>query len=58
MSKRFTWLIERLTPDIAEELPGGIKPKDYVKGCEINLPDLAVFQNGAVKFIAQTREDG
>lgn len=56
--KKFAWLVERLTPDIAEDLPGGIKMKDYVKGCEVNLPDLAVFQNGVIKFVAQTRDDG
>lgn len=57
-AKSFTWLVEHLTPDIADDLPGGIKVSNYVKGCEVNIPDLAVFANGAVKFIAQTNESG
>lgn len=58
MEKKFMWLVEHLTADLAEDLPGGIEVKNYIKGCQIDLPDLACFSNGTVKFLAKTGDDG
>jgi hypothetical protein len=51
-------LVEHLGASLAEDLPGGIKIINFVKGCEINLPDLASFNHGCVSFIAVTDKDG
>ena len=58
MNKKFTWLVEHLTAHLSEDLPGSIKVGDYVKGCQVDLPDLACFNKGNVKYIAKTDEDG
>ena len=43
----FLWLLEQLLP-----------PNDRICGCELWVPDTALFESGKVKLIVKTDKDG
>lgn len=47
-AKSYPWLIERLHP-------AKLGRRDIpLVGCKLNLPDIAVFKGGKIKFVALT----
>lgn len=45
--KNFNWLMKHLMP-----------PNSRLSGCELNIPDIALFENGKPKHFLQTDKDG
>ena len=45
--KSFNWLLKHL-----------MSPNNRLSGCELNIPDIAIFENGKPKHFLQTEKDG
>ena len=47
LTKPFNWLMEKL-----------VSPSERISGCEVNIPDMVLFENGKPKMFLRNERDG
>ena len=57
-NRDFLWLIERLTPNLAEKEYGKKRASSFIHGCELLFSEIAVFVKGNIKFVSYINDEG